>query len=557
INADEVSARRITPASGNALPDDRQASVEITDTSQLGTRSFTLEFTGPGDREYQLRDSVTGEQVKGGRIPSELPATISGEGFEINLESGSFQQGDRFLVRPTFDGAKDLGVAIERPEDLALAAPIRATTAAGNQGTGQITQGEMLDIRDPVTGRPLQSLNEQGELTPPMTVRFISETRFQVLDNSDPANPVPLSPPLNNVRFNPGTSNPVFSADPGARSISSKGDSLDTIGVNGENGYGAQQLTVSRRDPETGAFSQKTLAVLGPNASAREIANALGNASGVSATAYTEVRMADFAGDGNTTVTLTVDGKSATLAVPGEFTADNLNQAIENNEDFAALGLTAVSDGEGLTLRSDRGDDISLAIAGDGSLDLEKINPYDRSVANTQPLANGDNATVGGVVDATLADGVRVNADNNEVFRQAPVSASAYKGFQFLISGRPEAQDRFDIQSNPDGTADNRIGLALGELKNGASLGRDGQSFGGAYASVVESVGSTTRSAQIDEEAARTLKRQSEDRWQSTSGVNLDEEAGKLVQFQASYNASAQVVSIARDLFDTLLGTFR
>lgn len=557
INSEEVSARRITPVSGNALPDDRQASVDITDTSKLGTRSFNLEFTGPGDREYQLRDSVTGEQVKGGKLPAELPATISAEGFSIKLESGSFQQGDRFLVRPTFDGAKDLGVAIEQPENLALGAPIKATTGTGNQGTGTITQGEMLDIRDPVTGRPLQSLNAEGELTPPMTVRFLSETRFEVLDNSDPSNPKPLIPPMNNMRFTPGTSNTVFNADPGSRSISSMGDSLQTIGVNGENGYGAQQLTVSRRDPETGEFSRDVLDTLGPNASAREVANALGNTRGVTATAYTEVRLADFAGDGNTTVTLTVDGKNATLAIPGEFTADKLNQAIADSDDFATLGLTAKSDGEGVTLRSDRGDDISLALSGDGSLDLEKINPYDRSVAANQPLANGDNATVGGVVDATLADGVRVNADNSEIFRQAPVSTSAYKGFQFSISGNPESQDRFHIQANQDGNSDNRIGLALGALKNGASIGRDGQSFGDSYASVVESVGSTTRSAQIDEEAARTLKRQSEDRWESASGVNLDEEAGKLIQFQSSYNASAQVVSIARDLFDTLLGTFR
>jgi flagellar hook-associated protein 1 FlgK len=43
----------------------------------------------------------------------------------------------------------------------------------------------------------------------------------------------------------------------------------------------------------------------------------------------------------------------------------------------------------------------------------------------------------------------------------------------------------------------------------------------------------------------------------SISAVNLDEEAGKLIQYQAAYNASAQVVSVARELFDTLLGAFR
>ena len=49
---------------------------------------------------------------------------------------------------------------------------------------------------------------------------------------------------------------------------------------------------------------------------------------------------------------------------------------------------------------------------------------------------------------------------------------------------------------------------------------------------------------------------QSEASWQSLSGVNLDEEAGKLIQFQSAYNASAQVVSIARELFNTLISVF-
>ena len=39
----------------------------------------------------------------------------------------------------------------------------------------------------------------------------------------------------------------------------------------------------------------------------------------------------------------------------------------------------------------------------------------------------------------------------------------------------------------------------------------------------------------------------------SISGVNLDEEAANLVRFQQAYQASAQVISVANTLFDTLL----
>ncbi|HCL37491.1 MAG TPA: hypothetical protein DHW72_03695, partial [Marinobacter hydrocarbonoclasticus] len=54
-----------------------------------------------------------------------------------------------------------------------------------------------------------------------------------------------------------------------------------------------------------------------------------------------------------------------------------------------------------------------------------------------------------------------------------------------------------------------------------------------------------------------TLLEQSTNQRESVSGVNLDEEAGKLIQYQAAYNASAQVMSVAQDLFNTLLQSFR
>ena len=37
------------------------------------------------------------------------------------------------------------------------------------------------------------------------------------------------------------------------------------------------------------------------------------------------------------------------------------------------------------------------------------------------------------------------------------------------------------------------------------------------------------------------------------SGVNLDEEATNLVRYQQAYNATAQVIAVARSLIDTLL----
>ena len=39
----------------------------------------------------------------------------------------------------------------------------------------------------------------------------------------------------------------------------------------------------------------------------------------------------------------------------------------------------------------------------------------------------------------------------------------------------------------------------------------------------------------------------------SQAGVNLDEEAARLLQFQQSYQAAAKVLQVAQSVFDTLL----
>jgi len=52
---------------------------------------------------------------------------------------------------------------------------------------------------------------------------------------------------------------------------------------------------------------------------------------------------------------------------------------------------------------------------------------------------------------------------------------------------------------------------------------------------------------------SETVRVQSINDWQSTSGVNEDEEAVKLVEFQRMYQANMQVISIANSLFDATL----
>jgi flagellar hook-associated protein 1 FlgK len=52
---------------------------------------------------------------------------------------------------------------------------------------------------------------------------------------------------------------------------------------------------------------------------------------------------------------------------------------------------------------------------------------------------------------------------------------------------------------------------------------------------------------------AQTMRTHAVDDWQSTSGVNQDEEAVNLVEYQNMYQANMKVMSVANSLFDATL----
>lgn len=134
---------------------------------------------------------------------------------------------------------------------------------------------------------------------------------------------------------------------------------------------------------------------------------------------------------------------------------------------------------------------------------------------------------------------------------------TAYGGISFSISGIPADGDSFTIGNNTSGSSDNRNALLLADLQSASNLLGGTATFDGAYAQMVSDVGSKTHSAEQNLAAQESLLVRSKEAMAEVSGVNLDEEAAKLVQFQQAYQASAQVISVASTLFDTLLSAVR
>ena len=68
-------------------------------------------------------------------------------------------------------------------------------------------------------------------------------------------------------------------------------------------------------------------------------------------------------------------------------------------------------------------------------------------------------------------------------------------------------------------------------------------------------IGATVKANELKTETAEALRDSTQEFESQFSGVNLDEEAANLIEQQQAYQASARILSTARELFDTLLNS--
>ncbi|HCL3642119.1 TPA: flagellar hook-associated protein FlgK [Pseudomonas aeruginosa] len=154
-----------------------------------------------------------------------------------------------------------------------------------------------------------------------------------------------------------------------------------------------------------------------------------------------------------------------------------------------------------------------------------------------------------------------LTSGNTNTVRMAFTDPSGQKySYEFELSGVPQNSDSFKVGFNDKGISDNRNALELLALQTKPTVGgtdSTGSTYNEAYGGLVERVGTLTAQVRASSEASATVLKQAQDSRDSLSGVSLDEEAANLIQFQQYYSASAQVIQVARTLFDTLIGAFR
>jgi flagellar hook-associated protein 1 FlgK len=147
----------------------------------------------------------------------------------------------------------------------------------------------------------------------------------------------------------------------------------------------------------------------------------------------------------------------------------------------------------------------------------------------------------------------------------APVAYSSggnidVNGWEVQISGSPASGDTFTVTSNAGGTGDNRNALAAANQQNVGVLENGTASITGGLSAVITGLGSQAQQINTAQSAQAAVNSQALTSVQSLTGVNLDEEAASLLQWQQAYQAAAQALTIGNSLFTTLIdsvnGTF-
>ena len=238
-------------------------------------------------------------------------------------------------------------------------------------------------------------------------------------------------------------------------------------------------------------------------------------------------------------------------ALPNPLTSDILAERI--NQVFAGSGISASSDGTLLTVRSVNGADLRFEEFGTDANDRLEIVNVNGAATNILVL-NNQEAVVGGTIDVITDAGSTLSTSGGLFSNPTPQPLPVYLGYQVSLAGAPDVGDTFSISFNASGVGDNRNALALASLQTADILDNGSLSIAQGYSQLVAQVGAQTGAANIDREAVQSLLIQTTARRDSVAGVNLDEEAGKLMEQQQAYKAAAQILQTARDLFDAIIG---
>ena len=254
---------------------------------------------------------------------------------------------------------------------------------------------------------------------------------------------------------------------------------------------------------------------------------------------------------------LVLDGMSVDVSAGVPVSGDSFR--INPGHDAAVNFAMAISDPRKIAAASPVIADTPLANVGIGILTDLKV-----AASNTLPLAAPISLTFNANAGGAGIPGFDVVGGPGGSILYDPATEGAGKAFTFATEGvsftlanTPQPGDSFTITNNSGAFGDNRNILQIGELQYASTLNGSENSYQEFYGGLVAQVGVISNQAGSNLTIENSLLSQATDYRDSISGVNLDEEAANLLRYQQAYQASAQMIKIADQLFQTLINSIR
>jgi flagellar hook-associated protein 1 FlgK len=189
------------------------------------------------------------------------------------------------------------------------------------------------------------------------------------------------------------------------------------------------------------------------------------------------------------------------------------------------------------------------ASAGTANTGTGKVGSVSVTNSTNSNLLAGATITFGAGGNYSMTDGAG-NTTTGTYTAGQPIAAD---GWSLSLNGTPASGDTFKVAANTNGLNDNSNALSLAALSDTGVLSGGKVSVVASYATLTAQIGSAGSQASAELTTQTNIYNQAMSTQQSYAGVNLNQEAANLVQFQQAYQASAQVISSAEQIFTSLI----
>jgi flagellar hook-associated protein FlgK len=194
-------------------------------------------------------------------------------------------------------------------------------------------------------------------------------------------------------------------------------------------------------------------------------------------------------------------------------------------------------------------EDLLVFVTGGGARSIGAEYSILGEVADTTTYeirAVGDNGNVIEIWDADTGHSIATRVMSGD-------QQTTYGAFELTLTGRVDDGDKFTLQQDASGANDARNLSAMIKLQDGDKSDPTKLGFQDLFGVMIARVGSSVNSSRIAVEVQEENAMAAKEAEAEFAGVNLDTEAAALIEFQQAYQASARILSTARELFQSLM----